>query len=290
MIRKVIRWTSVCILALFALLAVAQEKQELLDIEQVQVKPEKRAEFDALLKKLTDANRKNGGDTWVTVESMYGDANVITFISTRNGYGDVEKGQDAFQAALTKSFGEAQGQKLESDWMNCVLWMRTQLRARRWDLSSNVPKDYNRMVGEARYLRTTRVKVRSGRSEDFEAMVKEVKAAREKSAPQNIMLVSQVVAGEEGNVYYVTTLEPTLASYDALLPIKKFLSDDAYQKWQKSNADVIESATTTIHRFLGEMSNAPKEVAAVAPDFWNPKPAVAKKAAAAAPKNAAKKD
>ncbi|MGZ4790047.1 MAG: hypothetical protein ACXVZX_16125 [Terriglobales bacterium] len=293
MTRKVIRWTAVCILMMFALLASAQEKQEFLDIEQVQVKPEKRAEFDALTKKMAEANRKNGGDTWLTLESMYGDANVITFISTRNGYGDVEKAMNAFMGAATKAFGGAQAQKLEADWSACVSSMRAELRVRRWDLSSNVPKDatgYAKMVGESRYLRTTRVKVRSGRNEDFEAMVKEVKAARERSAPNNVMLVSQVVVGEEGNIYYLTTLEPTMAAYDSLTPMKKFLSDDAYQKWAKTNAEVVESGYTTIHHFMPEISNAPTEVAAASPEFWNPKPVMAKKAAPpAAPKNAAKK-
>ena len=293
MTRKVIRWTSLCILVLFALLSVAQEKQEYLDVEQVQVKPEKRAEFDALLKKMTDANRKNNGDTWLAMESTYGDANVITFVSQRSGYGDVEKGMDAFVGALTKAFGEAQAQKLEADWSTCVSSMRTELRLRRWDLSSNAPKDaagYAKMVGEARYLRTTKVKVRPGRNEDFEAMVKEVKAAREKSAPQNVMLVSQVVMGEEGSVYYISTLEPTMAAYDSLMPQKKFLSEDAYQKWLKTNAEVVETAYTTMNRFLGEMSNPPSEIAAVAPEFWTPKPVMAKKAAPGAAKNVAKKE
>lgn len=292
MIRKVIRWTAVCMLLSFALAVVAQEKQELLDIEQVQVKPEKRAEFDTLLKKMTEANRKNNGDTWLTIETTYGDANVITFISTRNGYEDVQKGQDAFWSALSKAYGEAQAQKMETEWGNYVASMRTELRVRRWDLSSNAPKDaaYAKMVGEARFLRTTKVTVRPGRGEDFEAMLKEVKVQREKSAPQNIMLVSQVVAGESGNVYYITTLEPSMAGYDALIPAKKFLSDDQYQKALKTNSDVVESSYTTIHRFLGEMSNPPSAVAAAAPEFWNPKPVVAKKAAAGAATNAAKKE
>jgi hypothetical protein len=278
--RQVIRWSALCVVLLMAIFAVAQDREEFLDIESVHVKPEKRAEFDALTKKMTEANRRNHGDSWLTIETMYGEGNVVTFISTRSGYDGVEKGMNAFMGALNKAFGEEQAGKMMGDWSSCVASLHTQLRRRRWDLSSNAPKDaaaYAKMVGGSRYLRTTRVAVRSGRSEDFEAMVREVKAAREKAAPQNVMLVSQVVAGEVGNVYYITTLEPTLGDYDKLTPIQKFLSAEDYQKWLKSNSEIVETAYTTIHRFLPDVSNPSAEIAAVSPDFWNPKPVVAAK-------------
>jgi len=291
MTRKVIRWAAVCMLVLFALMAAAQEKEQYLDIEKVQVKPEKRAEFDALSKKMTEANRRNGGDTWLTMESLYGEGNVITFVSERSSFGDVEKGMNAFDSAMTKAYGADQAKKIEADWNACTSSIQSELRLRRWDLSSNIPKDaagLAKMVGLSRYLRTTRVKVRPGRGDDFEASLKEVKEVREKSAPQNIMLVSQVVAGEEGTVYYISTLEPTMGDYDKLTLAKKFLSGDQYQKLMKTNAELVESGYTTIHHFLPEVSNAPEQVAAASPEFWTPKPVVAAKKSPA--NNAAKKE
>jgi hypothetical protein len=283
MARQVIRWAAVCLLLMFAMLAAAQEKEEYLDVYQVQVKPEKRAEFDAITKKWAAANR-NGGDKWVTLESLYGEGNVVTFISNRDSYGDVEKGMNSFEGALMKTYGADQAQKMFAELGACTTSSRGELRRRRWDLSSNAPKEpaaFAKMVGESRFLRTTRVVVRSGRNEEFEAMMKEVKAEREKSAPQNVLIVSQVVAGEEGNVYYVTTLEPDMAGYDKLTPAKKFLSEEAYQKAMKSNSEVVETSYTTIHRFLPEASNPAEQVAAASPDFWNPKPVVAAKKPAA---------
>jgi hypothetical protein len=35
------------------------------------VKPEKRAEFNAVCKKIADANRRHQGDTWVAMETLY---------------------------------------------------------------------------------------------------------------------------------------------------------------------------------------------------------------------------
>jgi len=284
MVRQVIRWLAVCGLLSFTVMAIAQAKEEYLDVYRVQVKPEKRAEFDALSKKVADANRKNGGDNWVTLESMYGEGNVLTFISTRSSYGDIEKAMGNFMGSMAKVYGQDQSMKMMGDWSTCVNWSRGELRRRRWDLSSNAPQDaaaMAKLVGQSRYLRTTRVVVRSGRSADFEAMVKEVKAVREKSAPNDVTLVSQVVAGEEGTVYYVTILQPSLAGYDTIATQQKLLGDEGYQKWLKTQADVVETASTTIHRFVPEMSNAATEIAAASPDFWNPKPVVAAKKPAA---------
>jgi len=87
-------------------------------------------------------------------------------------------------------------------------------------------------------------------------------------------------------VYYLTMLAPTLGAYDSIASQQKLLGDDGYQKWLKSNADVVETSETTIHRFLPEISNAPTQVAAASPDFWNPKPVVAAKKPATKKKEA----
>ncbi|MBI3665952.1 MAG: hypothetical protein HY236_06965 [Acidobacteria bacterium] len=56
---------------LFAAAAFAQMQgfySGYLDIAVVKVRPEKRAEFDAINKKMADANRKNKGDNWIASE------------------------------------------------------------------------------------------------------------------------------------------------------------------------------------------------------------------------------
>ena len=44
---------------------------------------------------------------------------------------------------------------------------------------------------------------------------------------------------------------------------------------------MVSDTETVINRFLPDLSNAPAEVAAVAPDYWHPKTAVVAKASAA---------
>jgi hypothetical protein len=59
-------WASVAFVLLVAWLAAhAQQAQEdYLDVFTVQVKPEKRAEFDAIAKKMVSANHQNNGDSY----------------------------------------------------------------------------------------------------------------------------------------------------------------------------------------------------------------------------------
>ena len=83
-------------------LMTGQDAPTYLDQFIAKVKPEKRAEFDAISKKMAALNRRNKGDTWLASENMYGENNVVTFVSLRSGFGDIQKGFDLFMGALTK--------------------------------------------------------------------------------------------------------------------------------------------------------------------------------------------
>src|SRR3990172_3687117 len=61
-----------------------------------------------------------------------------------------------------------------------------------WDLSANAPSDaagQAKIIGEARWLRITIVRVRPGRNVEFETAAKAVKAANEKANPNVAFLV-----------------------------------------------------------------------------------------------------
>ena len=93
---------SVFVVMLLAVTAVAQGEEQYLDIFIAQVKPEKPADFDAISKKIAVINRQNSGDQWLAMETDYGPMNRVTMISTRNGYAEIQKGNDVFIAALQK--------------------------------------------------------------------------------------------------------------------------------------------------------------------------------------------
>ena len=272
-------WTAFAVVLLTAL-AVGQAHEQYLDVYIAQVKPEKRAEFDAITKKFVAANRQSKGDNWIVVETAYGPANRVSFISTRQSYSDADKGSDAFIGSLLKAYGKPGTDKLFQDYNQCIVSSRSELRRRRWDLSSNAPADeaaMAKLVGEARWLRTTAVHVRPGQVAAFEELLKDMKTAREKASPPQTVLVSQAVAGQEGTVFYVSSLQPSMGAFDSIPTTQKMLGDEGYAKFLKVNAEAVSNTETSINRFVPELSNAPEQVAAIAPDFWTPKTTVAAK-------------
>ncbi len=281
-------WGTTLAVVLLGALAAAQAQQaagDYLDVYIAQVKPEKRAEFDAINAKMVAANRQNKGDNWIAMETVYGRGNQITFVSTRNNYADVETAMGTFEQALNKGLGKAAAEKLFQDFNQCVTSTRQEIRRRRWDLSSNVstdPVEYAKLIAASRWLRTATVHVKPGQSPAFEDMLKDLKAARERANPPITVLVSQAVAGQEGTVYYLTTLEPSLAGFDSIPSMQKMLGDEGYARFQKASAETIAESQTVINHFLPELSNPPEPVIALAPDFWKPKTATAKAAKAPA--------
>ena len=77
----------------------------------------------------------------------------------------------------------------------------------------------------------------------------------------------------------MTTLQSSLAGFDAIPPIQQTLGEEGYAKFLKANAEAVSSTETVINHFLPDLSNAPEQIAAAAPDFWRPKSMSAKGAA-----------
>ena len=271
-----VMFAAVLLLGAVAVSLAQQALDDYLDVYIVQVKPEKRAEFDAIVKKIIAANRQNKGDTWIAMETVYGRNNRISLISTRHGYADVENAMGAFDQAVEKTYGKAGSEKLTQEFNQCIANSRSEIRRRRWDLSSNAPSDpagYAKFVAESRWLRTTAVHVKPGEAPAFEALEKDLKAARERATPPQTVLISQAVAGQDGTVYYVTTLQSSLAGFDTMPSLQQLLGDEGFAKFVKTSGEVVAETEVVINRFLPELSNPPEAIVAAAPDYWRPKPA-----------------
>jgi hypothetical protein len=279
MVRRAV-W-GIALVLLLSLAAAGQAQEGYLDVYTVKVRPEKRAAFDAIVKKIVDANQSMKGDAWVTLETQYGEGNVVYFVSTRRNYAEIEQGAGAFMGALNKAFGPDGANKIFQEFNNCIVSSRAEVRRQRWDLSSNAPADVsatNKLVGEARWVRTTIVHLRPGHVLDFENQSRAIKAATEKAGPQSVTFVSQSVAGREGTVFYISTFQSSLGGFDAAAPLlPQILGEEGYQKFLKFASESVLSAEVTINRFLPELSNAPEEIASVAPGFWRPQPPVVAK-------------
>lgn len=279
MVRKAL--LAVLVAVCLAIPAVAQMADDYLDVFIVKVKPEKLADFDVLARKIADANRKNG-DRWLALETVYGDNTTIEFISHRASYADIDKAQDVFMGAMNKTYGKDMSQKMLNEWNNYISGSRSELRKRRWDLSRKPPADdaaWAKMVGEARVLRTTAVHVKPGHGPEFEALLKEIKEAGEKSDKAMPLLISQSSEGGRGTTYYVTSLRTGLAGFDNNPTGKEILGEELYKKYLQGISDHVEGSESMVLRYSAQLSSPPETIVAVAPDFWNPKPVMAAKTA-----------
>jgi len=286
MFRRAI-WALVVLVCLAAPVAV-QAQGDYLDVYVVKVKPEKLADFQALTKKWIDANRKYNGDTWIAMETVYGEGNVYQFTSTRKDYADIDKVNEAAMGAANKAFGSEIAEKIGRDFQNCLVSSRTELRRRRWDLSTKAPADaaaYTKMIGESRVLRTTAIHLRPGHVPEFEGMLKEAKEAGEKAANTQSTFVSQVVEGTKGPTFYISALRTSLGGFDKNPTLREVLGEERFKKFQEMNAESIDHTESTLFRFSPELSNPPEEIASASADFWHPKAMMA----AAKPKAATSK-
>ena len=266
-------WALAVVVCLAAPVAV-QAQGDYLDVYTVKVKPEKLADFQALTKKWADANRRYDGDRWLALETVYDESNVYLFTSTRRDYADVGATEAAAMLAANKAFGKATAQKMEQDFGNCLVWSRSELRRRRWDLSRKAPQGseaYAKFIGESRLLRTTAVHIRPGHVPDFEALSKEMKEAGEKNPDTQPVFVSQVVEGGKGATFYVSTLRSSMAGFDHNPTLRDILGEEGFKKFQQINADALETSESTLYRFAPNLSNPTDEIAKVAVDFWRPK-------------------
>jgi quinol monooxygenase YgiN len=248
-----------------------------LDVYIAKVKPEKATDFEAIARKIADAERRNNGDPAVALVPMYGDNTTYVFISQRQDYADMDKGGETFMNALHKALGKPGTDKLMQDLNNCLVSSRSEVRMRRPDLSSKVPGDpqaFAKLIGESRVLRTIAVHTRPGHGGEFEALLKEVNAKAEHTANTQTLLVSQVVEGGE-DAYYLTFLRSSLSGFDKNPTLMDILGEEGLTKFEKKIAESVTRVDSAIYRFSAELSNPPKDIAEVAPDFWNPKPIMA---------------
>ena len=276
MVRRV--FCALAVALVTALVGVAQSTNEYLDVLVVKVRPEKRADFDAINKKIAEANRQNQGDTWIAMETAYGENNTVTFISQRRNYGEIEKGLDAFMGALNKAFGKDGAEKLMQDFNNTIESSRSEVRQRRWDLTGNPPADAAaaaKTIGEARSVYTIIVHARPGQEPSFEALIKDINAAAKRSNnPGPAPWISELDAGGRSSTYYISWLMKSMGEIDHFTPLPQILGEEGMQKFLQGVRESEQSSESIINRFLPELSNPLPEIAVAAPDFWNPKPKV----------------
>lgn len=131
-------------------------------------------------------------------------------------------------------------------------------------------------IGEYRYFAVNIIRFRLG--EDVDAYYKAINGAREKANLDTHIAVYSVTSGmPAGTVISLTPLksmaqwdDPPNAAYQAALK---------EMGWSQMVAKSILNVDMRLYSFAPEKSNPSKEMVAANPEFWKPKPAMAKKAA-----------
>jgi len=289
-LRKAL-WAAGILSAALVAAPPSHAQGDYLHVYIAKVKPEKVPDAEAIMRKMADAERKNHGDPYITADTMYGEVGTYIFISPRKDYADVDKGSAAFGGALVKAFGQAGADKLEADFLACLISAHTELRHRRPDLSRKYPADldaYAKLVASTRVLRTTVVHVRPGHGAEFEAVLKEVKEASEKNAAVQPNFVSTLSDGGSGGTYYLSALRSSLGGFDKNPSLQDILGEEGFAKLQKVLSEAASHTETIIYHYRPDLSNPLQAIADADPAFWNPKPAPAPKPKAAASDAAAK--
>ncbi|MBS1821390.1 MAG: hypothetical protein JST61_05375 [Acidobacteria bacterium] len=150
------------------------------------------------------------------------------------------------------------------------------------DLSLRAPVDIPHM----RFFEISQFVVRPGHVKDFEDLAKMYIATYEKISPEAHWAVFESMYGaNNGGVFLVMTPMKSLSETDrGLTESRQFvaaLGEDGMKKLTELTAASIASSQTNVFRINPRMSYPFESWVQANPSFWKPKPAAAKKPAAA---------
>ncbi len=226
------------------------------------VRPEKRSEFDEIVKKMADANRRHKGDTWLASEVAFGPGNVVSFLSARPNLAAIEEGDHAFMRALTETYGAAAAGKLLRDFDNCVISTQSEVWKMRPAVSVNAPADaagMNKLLGESRWFWSDVEHVGPGHGGDYTEQLQKLKEAIEKtkSASYYTIFIGQSYAGDRSNTFLTTRFGASLETFEKGEPLlREVLGVEGARKYKDTNAALVLSAEIAISRFVPELQQS----------------------------------
>jgi len=131
-------------------------------------------------------------------------------------------------------------------------------------------------VWQMRYFSITTVRIRPGHDAQYADYVqKMVNVARQKAKLDNLHVAAfQVISGAQAGTYMFFRPMKSLAELDEPMGAKMraAMSDDMRKDADKTAGDAIMSSETSTYWMTPAMSYVQKDMAALDPAFWNPKP------------------
>jgi hypothetical protein len=270
------RWMLACTVLICTATVFGQNPLPYRDVFTAKIKPEKRADFEAIARKVADANRRMQGDRFIALMSEYGDNYTFMAVSARESIGSVEKASQAFMNAMNEAFTPSGAMKLLGEFSTTVNSSRAEIRRVRDDLSVNRPgtaEEELNVIGRMRYVSTTTYRLRPGKLGEWTEQHKLLKAAVEKQETPNKRpyFISQGTVGALDTIYASRLMSSLAELDDPFTPLAKLLGEDGAKTFLNAQIECVVSREQMVLRVMPEWSNPPDEIVAVAPDYWKPK-------------------
>ncbi|HMJ22443.1 MAG TPA: hypothetical protein VK513_11060 [Terriglobales bacterium] len=204
---------------------------------------------------------------YLAVNSITGKPRTL-FLTGYDSFADWEKDVLAEQAnatlsAATEKAAVADGELLSDADASALVYRED------YSLRSSVD------IPHMRYFEISLYRVRPGHDQDFDAIVKMVKAAYEKISDVRFATY-RALYGQEGNTYIVFTPMKSAAEIDRDFDhSKQFMAnmgEDGMKKFSELMAAAIETSQHNLFAFSPSMSYVSDEWIKADPDFWKPKP------------------
>jgi len=281
---------AVCGVFIGAVCATAQNQPQLpkvLWIFREDTKPARGSAHTRVEHGLAQYWAKNKVEPFLAVEAVSGNATEVMFFS---GYGSMAAMEKDYQAYGKASSGP-EYDALEKQEAELVSSVRSMVAMLRPDLSYHADR-FMSVMPQSRYFAIETFRVRLGHDSDFEGGSKSFRDAFEKMKREQPYAVYQVIMGAPEGTYLL--IEPMKSlkeiddSFASMGGLIQAMGEDNFKNMMKATGDVFTNMESNVYSFSPSMSNVPKEIAALDPKFWTPKPMVkrtpaAKKDAAAKP-------
>ena len=228
------------------------------------------AEFAGIFNKLQTPNHR------IALVPVAGSENEVIYLSGADNFAELERNQKMTDEKMAAASGnmKADLDRLDREAPALHAGMRDLLAVFRPDLSYSPGVNLPTM----RYFAVTTVRVRPGQEDQYAEYVNTmVKAARDKAKAELHIAAFQIIAGSPSTTYMFFRPMKSLAEYDLKIAprVRAAMSDEQKKKADKMSGETVVFSETSVYAFSPQMSFVSKEMAAVDPAFWNPKPAMA---------------
>jgi hypothetical protein len=231
--------------ALAAIAALAQDMKPEMDVVQsYKIKPEMRADFEALQKEISDAYKKAGVPSRIVFQNVLGDLTDYTVVSPIPGFAELDK-----PSPVQRALGEETYNKLMRRAGAMVTEIHREVAVSRPDLSIITN---NEMPGAISLV--VEIQPASGRRAELEQIIKTELLPAFKKIGTKQLWVEDVIFGGQGGAMVVIMPMSKMADFDAGPPLVRALGADKAQMLEMRMAPLVASERYSVYKMRPELS------------------------------------